>query len=53
MSDLPTFTAAEVAAHETKDDLWVTIQGKGNHRLDISNMCTQAKADQSTMLLST
>jgi hypothetical protein len=32
MSDLPIFTAAEIAAHGTKDDLWVTIQGKGNCR---------------------
>ncbi|KAH7411784.1 hypothetical protein DE146DRAFT_602742 [Phaeosphaeria sp. MPI-PUGE-AT-0046c] len=28
MSDLPVFTAAEVATHATKSDLWVTIQGK-------------------------
>ncbi|KAF1961844.1 hypothetical protein CC80DRAFT_463308 [Byssothecium circinans] len=28
MSELPTFTAADVAAHSTKDDLWVMIHGK-------------------------
>jgi cytochrome b involved in lipid metabolism len=43
MTDLPTFTAAEVAAHETKDDLWVTIQGKGIHRLDISKCVHKLK----------
>jgi hypothetical protein len=29
MSELPTFSAADVAAHSTKSDLWLTIQGKG------------------------
>ncbi|KAH6625119.1 hypothetical protein C7974DRAFT_313094 [Boeremia exigua] len=29
MSDLPTYSAADVAAHSTRDDLWMTIQGKG------------------------
>ncbi|KAF2820193.1 hypothetical protein CC86DRAFT_471334 [Ophiobolus disseminans] len=28
MCDLPTFNAAEVATHSTKDNLWVTIHGK-------------------------
>ncbi|OAL01616.1 hypothetical protein IQ06DRAFT_272320 [Phaeosphaeriaceae sp. SRC1lsM3a] len=28
MSDLPVFAAAEVATHSTKNNLWVTIQGK-------------------------
>ncbi|KAH7242908.1 hypothetical protein B0J15DRAFT_565833, partial [Fusarium solani] len=30
MSDLPTFTAAEVAAHKTRNDLWIVVHGKGN-----------------------
>jgi cytochrome-b5 reductase len=29
MSDLPTFTAAEVAAHKTRNDLWIVVHGKG------------------------
>ncbi|PSN61011.1 hypothetical protein BS50DRAFT_681221 [Corynespora cassiicola Philippines] len=28
MSELPTFTAADVATHKTKDDLWVNIHDK-------------------------
>ncbi|KAF2634816.1 hypothetical protein P280DRAFT_412966 [Massarina eburnea CBS 473.64] len=28
MSDLPTFSITDVAAHSTKDDLWVMIHGK-------------------------
>jgi mannose-6-phosphate isomerase-like protein (cupin superfamily) len=29
MSELPAYSAADVAAHSTRDDLWVIIQGKG------------------------
>lgn len=39
MSNLPTFSAAEVAAHGTRDDLWITVQGKGQ-----SNMSIQYRA---------
>lgn len=29
MSELPAFSAVDVAAHSARDDLWVIIQGKG------------------------
>ncbi|RSM16687.1 hypothetical protein CDV31_004459 [Fusarium ambrosium] len=28
MSDLPTFTTVEVAAHKTRNDLWIVVHGK-------------------------
>lgn len=28
-AELPAYSAADVAAHSTRDDLWVIIQGKG------------------------
>lgn len=29
MSETTTFSAADISAHSTRDDLWVEIDGKG------------------------
>lgn len=37
MADTQEYTAKEVAAHNTRDDCWMTIQGQGKTSTIITN----------------